>query len=1304
MESRAEVLGVELELLCRLMEGLPLRDHAVQLLRALLDDGRAPTRRAAVATLSSWIVRRIEAAGLQSVSTALLRQLLQIARQRQGDALTARKALPVLLAVAPEEREAMILDRLAPIDVGGDGVYGELRRSMSGLRLRDDFLVRAEAARISQRADANIAHRAYTLARRDPSETVRCALADGLALREDVSSLVQLERLAREDPSLSVRLHARRRLSQRRGEPEPGTAPSDTIPLPSGAKGEALRTLAEELSGLSKGKTRRVQLPDECSAIDLARALVSWTEYDHGFALQPLSGGRVRVCRGELPVLRLWRVIHEARHPGPAKRQVGDHVLGRTMRGAIRVPPARMAEVSATGIPNQRVLTQAWGSWVPWLPLPEDYLDSLGVGTLRIVCSEGVTTIEAPGNWIKRLLLALWFAVVTTRLDRSRQRSLRASDAQDRYRYAGQLQRRGFHTSFETHADPHEAPPGLAHFFEDPGDSPATGPERGQIQLWSLTLPALLEGFQSLVGVRHNLPKELAIVCLVLAAIFFGRLTWFLQRTRAARRRLPLVMGGWGTRGKSGTERLKAAVFEGLGFPVLCKTTGCEAMVLHAPPGGSATELFIYRPYERATIWEHAQVLQLAARLEAPIFLWECMALRQDYVEQLQMAWTRDDLSTITNTYPDHEDIQGPTGLHVAETIASFVPRQALLLTTETQMLPVLRDQAKRRQSELCSISEEEVAALPADLLDRISYQEHPANISLVAAMAKALGLDREEAIILMADHVVPDLGALASFTPMRHLGRILEFTNGMSANERTGFLNNWQRAGFSEFDPLRQAGSYHVALLNNRRDRVPRSRIFASILVNDAPCHRCVLIGTNVEGLRSYILQALNERLRAFDPFGAGDEGVEDRLHAMARQLRLVAPGALLRATGPRLGLPPQQLEVAARALDDTMYAAPSRPLSLAEARQRLQPLAGQLNALAEHAGGVFQDLANPSAASVHPYLEAPIFHDLEDRDEGTDGLAEQWLDTAAETLAYESLHRACLGMRRQAAAPLDEESETEAALESETDDEASFWDDEDTLEMPDGDAELMAAIEVPEAKNVTVQEVLSFETERVALSDEDKRDLRRAARALYKQLFEAHLITVDDSDASGDKVNDIIARCAPAGAHVRFMGMQNIKGTGLDLVYRWVHAAQPLRWTEDLAHPERSVRTAALTRLERWREWSIPACQEVLRGLDAMNPDAALSPARSAVRQTLVEELETRRELASRRAPVVSLKDRLFSWGWMVVDPFDALFRRWRSDRIWTDLAAQRISHARAARELARITDRQRGEVVSGDADLMI
>ncbi|MFH1466614.1 MAG: hypothetical protein ABIO70_19670 [Pseudomonadota bacterium] len=1308
MDSSIEELGIELELVARLLAGLPLREQGVELLRVLCSDPRLPTRRAAVATLASWAVARVTEGGQRALPPEILRQLLQIARQPQEDPITSRHALRVLLAVEADEQEALLIARLTPPERRA----AEEGQVMLGAWLRDDFLVRAEAARVSQQTGGSVARRAFSLARKDPSETVRCALAEGLAGRSDMTSMVHLERLAREDPARSVRVYARALLGIRRGEPDARAVPDPSDDAGSAARpDEPLHALARELAGLPEGRSRTVTLPDGAAALDLARALVPWVAHDHGFSLQPRGHLRVQVLRGQRAIPRAWRVFHELRHPGPAKRQAGDHLSGYTTSGSILVPPAGMAEVSPTGVPNQRVLAPAWGSWAPWLPQPEDYLDALSRGTTRIVTREGVTTIRASASWPRRLWGALWMVGAMASLDQDRQHALAASEPSERHAYVARTARAGFTTLFEGHEDQPQVYAGLPQFFDAP-DTDADLHTPG-VQVFGLGGPLLLGGLRSLIGVRHNLPVELAAVCAGLAVLFLTRAAWTLYRIRRDRGRIPLVIGGWGTRGKSGTERLKAALFQGLGYDVVCKTTGCEAILLHAPPGARATELFLYRPWERASIWEHAEVMHTAAQLGAPVFLWECMALRPDYVEQLQLLWTRDDLSTVTNTYPDHEDVQGPTGRDVAETIASFIPKNALLVTTEQQMLPVLRDRCTRRGSRLDAVTAEHIASQPADLLARVPYLEHPANVALVARVAAQLGVDPEEAVILMADHVVPDLGALATYGPMRHLGRAVEFTNGMSANERTGFLNNWQRSGFSAADPARDPGTFYVTVVNNRRDRVPRSRVFAEILVQDAPAHRHVLIGTNLQGLERYLDEALHERLQRLDPFAAGSAGVARRIDAIGAFLRVVDPAAVIRATAADLRLPPTEVMVVTARIEALLAGAAPEPTSLAAARASLEPLRELLTRLASHAGGTFSRISSPPLASLHPRLEPPLFHDERDLEEGVAGLAEAWFELCAEALALRSLRRACLGEASSvdAAARPAPDSSVDDLFDDASSVELEFWaagDDDPIATLPaeETDPGLGAALTTEAGVPVLVED--SHEPERaqppaVPLDPSRQAALRDAVRALFREIFRAHVLVVPSSDASGDEVIDAVARACPAGARVRAMGIQNIKGTGLDFVYRWVHSAQPLRWAEDLFHPDASVQLASLSRLERWREWSIPACQEVLRSLTLMQADAAGAQIQATVRERLEDEIERRRAEVGRGGGGRALRGGLLQWLWSLWDPFDALLRRWTSDRIWSDLAHQRISHPRAARELARIAARQRGEDSSKDAALV-
>ena len=52
-----------------------------------------------------------------------------------------------------------------------------------------------------------------------------------------------------------------------------------------------------------------------------------------------------------------------------------------------------------------------------------------------------------------------------------------------------------------------------------------------------------------------------------------------------------------------------------LRYDVVVKTTGCEAMFIHAMRDLPSQEIFIYRPYDKATIWEQRNLLQLGAAL-----------------------------------------------------------------------------------------------------------------------------------------------------------------------------------------------------------------------------------------------------------------------------------------------------------------------------------------------------------------------------------------------------------------------------------------------------------------------------------------------------------------------------------------------------------------------------------------------------------------------------------------------------------------------------------------------------------------
>ncbi|MEC7241411.1 MAG: hypothetical protein VXW32_09240, partial [Myxococcota bacterium] len=419
------------------------------------------------------------------------------------------------------------------------------------------------------------------------------------------------------------------------------------------------------------------------------------------------------------------------------------------------------------------------------------------------------------------------------------------------------------------------------------------------------------------------------------------------------------------------------------------KTTGSEASLFCAGQGERSRRLPTYRPMNKVSIVEQKQALQTAHALGAHVFVWECMALRPDYVDQVQHQWTHDDLATITNAHADHEDVQGPTGRDVAEAISGFIPTNSFALSTEQAMRPVLEQTASERNTLLKTLSADEIQAVPADLLENFDYQEHPSNLALALHVARELGCDHEEAGYLMATHSVADLGALRTAPPMRVVGRRLSLSNGMSANQPAGLLNNWVSCGFTEADALGHPNRCFVSIVNNRQDRPQRSRAFARCLVRQLPAHRHILMGSNLQGLLNMIKEELEEHLSEWT-LPDSPKATEQRLRVLRKQLCLTSPGPLLRSTALLLGLRSTQMANIAEEMDNRIAQVGPDITTYREARVQLEPLQESLNQLAHQ-------------------IEGALFHNSRERRAVIKDAQEQWLACAAEALLFASVAKAC-------------------------------------------------------------------------------------------------------------------------------------------------------------------------------------------------------------------------------------------------------------------------------------------------------
>ena len=654
---------------------------------------------------------------------------------------------------------------------------------------------------------------------------------------------------------------------------------------------------------------------------------------------------------------------------------------------------------------------------------------------------------------------------------------------------------------------------------------------------------------------------ELAIFLALVSLWFFGRhvaLGWYARRLR---RSLALVLGGWGTRGKSGTERLKAGLMNAVGPSIVSKTTGCEAMFLMGAPFGGLTEMFLFRPYDKATIWEQFNLMRTSRGLKARVFLWECMGLNPSYVRVLQRDWMQDDIATITNTYPDHEDVQGPAGRNIPEVMCEFIPERSRLLTTEEEMLPILEEGAAARETSMRTVGWKEAGLLHKDLLARFPYEEHPYNIALVNAMGDELGLPQDFCIREQADRVVADLGVLKTYPRARVDGRTLEFVMGMSANERFGAMGNWTRMEFDLHDIARDPGVFVSTIVNNRADRVPRSRVFARMLVRDIAADRHVLIGSNVDGLLGFIEEEWDAYVATLTLFDA-DKDPADRLAQLARRQRIALDQASL----------------------DGLLAAMLGPDA---------------------------DIGSDASAGI----------------EYGDAIARHHQAMSDFTRRYTALAQ----------------------------------------KLDKGD--------------------------RVALDTE--------MRELLTEAFMVKLLPVHDVHTKGEQIIRLIAETTPPGLTNRIMGMQNIKGTGLDWVYRWqaweqVHTACQRLRSGDPGEIEQGYRTLA-----GFHEFGVLAKQEMREAVAAARRSLATVP---GLTETQLDALEARcaEQIASqhkggdtelRATRLGKIRDDVLARIEGFVDPSDAVRRRRKSERIYKALIAEQISSQRAAAELKELTARQKG-----------
>lgn len=932
------------------------------------------------------------------------------------------------------------------------------------------------------------------------------------------------------------------------------------------------RQLMETLQNLAQacqpGKSIRIphKLLHGWNEADVGRILAIISQKDFGLSLEKTWTGW-HLWRGHIFRTRLWRVLHEFRHPSPDKRQAFSHSIGRVFYGHRRAASAVLAELAETKVPGEPLQYASEGGWRPYLPLVDEFISALDqtlqVKPIIIHCAEGMTEITPPASIIRRIAASL---KLTWNFERyARQRNWHEGSQQSPDAYLKSISDLGFTIKFHAYGKQPEI--NVQRFF------PAGFVLAGQEFDW---WPRLHNYFFS---VFENTLPELAMFTAFAIVAFIVRhlyLNWLMHRARAG---IPLVIGGWGTRGKSGTERIKAALLNALGYSIISKTSGCEAMFLHAPAYGQLREMFLFRPYDKATIWEQHNVVRLAQKLDGDVFLWECMALTPAFVQLLQRRWMQDDFSTITNTFPDHEDLQGPAGINIPDVMTNFIPEKGRLITSEEQMRPILSVAAKQLGTPLRGVGWVESGLLAPDLLARFPYQEHPDNIALVLALADELGIAQDFAIKEMADRVVPDLGVLKLYPAAPVNTRQLAFVNGMSANERFGCLGNWNRTGFATHNMEAEPSVMLTAVVNNRADRIARSRVFAGILVEDIHTDLIVLIGSNLHGLQGYIRESWEPHVANLS-LGSTDGGIAETVfERIATRMRIVHKEAhaqaRLRAMLNGCGLAEKE--------------------TIIECWQSADALANAINQ-----SGVAQ---------------------------------------ADEIIVF-------------------------------------------------AEADRTSCIEYAELK----QKITTTQTSGAANAKLD-----HEFRELLWRWLQRRIMVVEDYHASGNQIIHMINQATPPGFTNRIHGMQNIKGTGLDFVYRWQAWDTCYKACALLQNDDPHLARQGLAALASFQEFGLLCAEHVHTVIEQVKVSNIAQNERFQSELTIIA---SRLDLAMQ--DVMSQMSATRSTGWVekvlsaieaFFDAGDAVKRRKLSNVIYEDLVSERISHARAALELQSLNQRQKG-----------
>jgi poly-gamma-glutamate synthase PgsB/CapB len=322
------------------------------------------------------------------------------------------------------------------------------------------------------------------------------------------------------------------------------------------------------------------------------------------------------------------------------------------------------------------------------------------------------------------------------------------------------------------------------------------------------------------------------IAVILIGLVAYGLWEFLAHRHNLRRVRLRVHVNG--TRGKSSVTRLIAAGMRAGGIRTCAKTTGSRPrMILE-----DGSEYSIQRQ-GRPNIIEQVRAIAVTSRRNAEALVAECMALNPTYQALCEKTMLRSQIGVITNARADHLDVMGPSVWHVALAMAGTAPRNAILVTGETdpELVEIMRRVCQDRSSQLVVATPEE-EGVTDEIMRSFSYIEHPENVAVALRACRQAGVEKDVALAGMYK-AEPDIGALRIIR-LAFWAKKIDFINALAANDPDSTLAIWNR-----ILQLYSGDRQRIAMLNCRADRPHRSIQLGEILAKLEGMDKALLTGS---------------------------------------------------------------------------------------------------------------------------------------------------------------------------------------------------------------------------------------------------------------------------------------------------------------------------------------------------------------------------------------------------------------------------------------------------------------------------